>query len=325
MTEENNIQQPEGAAANPPAGQPPVDSGQPDYYSRFAQDFGFETIDENGYKEFINKVKNPEPAKPVFEEQWETDLYTTLRSVSDPNERKRALNEFAFYNGTDWDAVMQADPSVALKAALRIEHPDASEMQLNALYNKRYSNLKTDPNSYLDEDGDPLPGVHNPQEEAALAQLEMKNALARAKELIDKRRTDLRPKQKPGLIDEAAKTYSEAAKAVLSSFKAGDGDATYTLGEQDIAELSKPEVVGKFFDDLIQNGKLNLGLVAEYFALKKVHEKGIPALIEKARGKGTASVLDLLENPSNKETARTPGGKNVGFDKDTIQKGGRNW
>lgn len=277
------------------------------YYQRFSEDFGVKVKDEESYKSFVQTIKNPAPAKPQFNEEWEGHLYDRLRSAPDENARRAALSEFAFVNGRDWGKLAEESPSEVLKASIRIANPHLNDKQVDILYKKEFGSLHLDPKAYIDEEGNPT--VENPDEEVEYNRIRMRDSVTAALNRINEKRVSLTPPKQPDHFGEAVAKYSEAAKAAVSSFQFGSGDNIWKPEAKDVEELSKPENVGNFIASILnQDGSFKLSEIARLLTMKRFLEGGaVDKLLSGSKAKAAAELLkNNMGEPSERKPAHQP-------------------
>ena len=310
------IQAPEGGN---PAGQAPV-TEQPSYFDRFSKDFGIEVKDDSSYEAALKRFKNPEPVQlpPQWDEPWAEQFYNGMKSHATEAERKAFLNEFASVNGRDWDSIAQTDHSQVLKAHIRMENPKATEQQVNALYNKDYGSLKTDPKAFYDDEGNPT--VESPEDQAALNSFLLQQGLEKALDAINKKKASFAPKQGPDLFGEFVKSYPESAKAVLSSLQFGEGESAWKPGAKDVESATSPDVINSVLSQMYtkDGNALNPEFFARYAAMESFFKNHMPNYASREKAKGTADVLNVLENPSGPNGTKTPAAQQQGISKEAA-------
>jgi len=309
--EEQNVNN-EGGAGNP-ANENPVNPAvtqeAPSYFDRFSKDFGVEVKDDDSYAQVLQRLRNPEPVAPKWNEPWQEQFFNGMSSLQTEAERRDFLNEFATVNGRDWDSVAQSDYAQVLKTSLRMENPKLSENQINALYNRQFGNLKTDPKAFYDTDGQPT--VESPQEEADYNSVLLQQSLEKALRTINAKKASFAPKQGPDWYGEVVKSYPEAAKATLSSLQFGSGESTWKPGAKDVEYAANPNIINTVLAEIYTpDGKaLNPAFFAKYAAMQSFFTTHLPDYAKREQAKGTAKVLDTLENPSGRPGTQTPAGQ----------------
>ncbi len=323
MEIENQITDPQ-AQVNPENGSEHGSQGggqtaAPDYYGWFSKEFEVDVKDEDSFRQA--KERFTAPKKPEYKLPWMGELVEKMNELESADSMFDYMEKFTRSNRYNWEEIGKNAPMYLLQEGLRVENPDLNEKQIAALFKQQYGKIPFNENGSIDrtafravdDEGNPVDYDGMDAETAfSLAEVTVKKGAKSALEKLNSMKRDIAPQKKEVVspLKAVEDTYESAAKKVASSFKLGDNQPPLNLGEGVVSKVASPDTMKAVLSEVLdKEGNVNAEFIAKYALFKEFIEGGhFKKIVESAQGKGTAEVLDKIQNPQGNQGTRTPAG-----------------